>query len=81
MTPFAGEGVNAAMWDSLELARAIVRGVEKGDVDGAVRESELALFERAKEVTGRTEGNMKIYFSPGDIAERAEEILKRHQKE
>ncbi|KAG9100453.1 hypothetical protein FRC07_010412 [Ceratobasidium sp. 392] len=74
MTPFAGEGVNMAMWDALELAKAIVTGVEEGDLNAKIRESEVALFERAEGSARRTESNMKIMMGAGNVEEKVEDI-------
>ncbi|QRV77437.1 FAD-binding domain protein [Ceratobasidium sp. AG-Ba] len=62
MTPFAGEGVNVAMWDALELSKAIVAGVKEGDLDTKIRESEEALFKRAEDACTRTESNMQQFM-------------------
>jgi 2-polyprenyl-6-methoxyphenol hydroxylase-like FAD-dependent oxidoreductase len=60
MTPFAGEGVNAAMLDALELSRAITGGLE---LDGAVREYEEGMFPRAKEIMDETWQNLGMIFA------------------
>ncbi|KAG9094358.1 hypothetical protein FRC06_010883 [Ceratobasidium sp. 370] len=44
MTPFAGEGVNTAMCDSLGLAKAIVVGIKSGDLNAQVQEYEKEMF-------------------------------------
>lgn len=56
MTPFAGEGVNAAMKDALELSAALESSLkeEKIDIDAAVRNFEESMFERAKEFMHKT---------------------------
>lgn len=51
MTPFAGEGVNAAMKDALELSSALHNALSQegaGNFDSAVRQFEESMFERAK---------------------------------
>ncbi|KDN50193.1 hypothetical protein RSAG8_01529, partial [Rhizoctonia solani AG-8 WAC10335] len=63
MTPYAGEGVNIAMWDSLELAKKIVEGIKLGDLNRAVREYEVDMFKRGSESKRRTERNRVGLFS------------------
>ncbi|KAL5641293.1 hypothetical protein ACGC1H_001694 [Rhizoctonia solani] len=63
MTPYAGEGVNIAMWDSLELAKKIIEGIKLGDLDRAVREYEVDMFKRGSESKRRTERNKVGLFS------------------
>ncbi|KAB8067065.1 hypothetical protein BDV29DRAFT_163801 [Aspergillus leporis] len=48
MTPFAGEGVNTAMYDALELAHAIINNQKP--LDTAIVDYELNLFVRAARV-------------------------------
>ncbi|KAI9042946.1 FAD-dependent oxidoreductase [Aspergillus affinis] len=48
MTPFAGEGVNTAMYDALQLAHAIIDS--QGALDDAVVNYEQKPFERATKV-------------------------------
>ncbi|KKY32680.1 putative salicylate hydroxylase [Diaporthe ampelina] len=72
MTPFAGEGVNLAMWDALELASAIseawaARG-QDGRLFGAVlapllRRFEEAMFVRAQEKAEETWRNREMMFA------------------
>lgn len=51
MTPFAGEGVNQALEDALELARAIIGVTTNGaDLDEAVKAYENEMFPRAKKI-------------------------------
>jgi 2-polyprenyl-6-methoxyphenol hydroxylase-like FAD-dependent oxidoreductase len=55
MSPFAGEGVNAAMKDALELAKAITASMESGSqLDSAIKEYERAMFIRAQDVMEMT---------------------------
>ena len=69
MTPFAGEGVNLAMTDSLRLAEAIVgsRKSERHDAfDQAVKRFEEEMFQRAGIMAEVTRGNMEdMLFKPG----------------
>lgn len=62
MTPFAGEGVNAALHDALNLAEAITRGVKcRQGVDGVtteLAEYEEVLFETSREKAQQTYDSM-----------------------
>jgi 2-polyprenyl-6-methoxyphenol hydroxylase-like FAD-dependent oxidoreductase len=79
MTPFAGEGVNCAMKDSLELAEAIIESIKSGrDLDAAVKQFEEAMFPRTKQVTEMTM-MMKTYQfredAPWGFMEKMKEIV------
>jgi 2-polyprenyl-6-methoxyphenol hydroxylase-like FAD-dependent oxidoreductase len=64
MTPFAGEGVNKAMRDSLELAARLEDALTaNGDVDEAVRKYEENMFPRAKKWQTATMRNKHGMFS------------------
>lgn len=67
MTPFAGEGVNLAMLDALDLSRAIANaGAEGGDaalVD-AVGAFERTMLERSHEEMEGTWRNLEPFFKP-----------------
>ncbi|KAI9688914.1 MAG: hypothetical protein M1822_001271 [Bathelium mastoideum] len=71
MCPWAGEGVNVAMWDSLLLARAIIKAHEIGGNDGVafqraldplVKEFEVEMVERAKEKAEESRSNGRMMF-------------------
>lgn len=76
MTPFSGEGVNMAMWDSLELAKAIATGAEKGDLHGEVRKSELKMFERMQGAAQAAEMGRKVTLAQ-DIDESWKQVMER----
>ncbi|KAF8605091.1 FAD dependent oxidoreductase [Ceratobasidium sp. AG-I] len=63
MTPFAGEGVNLAMWDSLELATKITEGVGSGGLNERIREYEEGMFKRAADAAKSTERNTRRFFA------------------
>ena len=64
MTPFAGVGVNAAMWDGLDLANGIVECVEEGKhLDMIVRDYEATMFPRGEKFAERTMKGLKGHFS------------------
>lgn len=56
MTPFAGEGVNAAMKDALDLSAALEEalGEKHSDIDTAVGGFEESMFARAEEFMHKT---------------------------
>ena len=71
MLPFAGEGVNLAMWDSLLLARAISKAYETGGQDATTFQSaldpllsefEVDMAARAKEKAEESESNGRMLF-------------------
>lgn len=67
MTPFAGEGVNTAMKDALELSDAIVAsqkdgGSNAGSLDDAVQLFEKSMFPRAAAVQAQTFTNKTLMF-------------------
>jgi 2-polyprenyl-6-methoxyphenol hydroxylase-like FAD-dependent oxidoreductase len=66
MTPFAGEGVNMAMLDALELSQGIIKAVADGagySLDAAVKQYEEGMFPRAAETTAEAERNKEMVFS------------------
>lgn len=63
MTPYAGEGVNIAMRDSLELGKKIIEGAKSGDLNRAVREYETDMFKRGSDSKGRTNNNKNGFFA------------------
>ena len=79
MTPFAGEGVNAAMKDALELARAIGDVLKNGgDIDFAVKSYEKESFFRNEEVQADTMQNKTLIFredAPIGFLERMQEQM------
>lgn len=61
MSPFAGEGANAAMLDGCELALALV---EHGDdVEAALHAYETAMFPRAADAARRSAGGLDLCFA------------------
>jgi 2-polyprenyl-6-methoxyphenol hydroxylase-like FAD-dependent oxidoreductase len=65
MTPFAGEGVNMAMQDALELALSIIK--QPNDLATAVAEYEKGMFPRAEQITQKTWRSTLSRFAPGGI--------------
>ena len=61
MSPFAGEGANAAMLDACELALALI---EHGDdVESALRQYETAMFPRAAEAARLSARGLDLCFA------------------
>lgn len=76
MSPFAGEGVNLAMWDSLSLAHTIIKASETADrasfqttLDPLMRDFEIEMAARAKEKAEESFSNGEMMF--GDDAANA----------
>lgn len=67
MSPFAGEGANAAMLDSYELALALIK--HGGDVEAALTEYETAMFPRSALAARRSARGIDLCFA--DDAPRA----------
>ncbi len=74
MSPFAGEGVNVSMWDSLDLAAVIAVAWEKHPVDaaafqaamdGPLIEFEKTMAERAGVRAQEAIGNSEMIFAKG----------------
>jgi 2-polyprenyl-6-methoxyphenol hydroxylase-like FAD-dependent oxidoreductase len=61
MSPFAGEGVNLAMSDALNLARGLAK--YKSDVASAIKEYESEMFERVKELAWESANNMEMILA------------------
>ena len=67
MTPFAGEGVNLAMVDALDLSKAIVKGTtcdDTVDLFDAIRDHEKTMLERSHEKMEETWRNLDLFFQP-----------------
>ena len=71
MTPWSGEGVNLAMWDSLDLSRTLVQAAEaqtetasayQSILDPLVREFERGMLERSNKKALKTWSNKKLMF-------------------
>ncbi|KAL4870417.1 hypothetical protein BDV12DRAFT_165913 [Aspergillus spectabilis] len=85
MCPWAGEGVNLAMWDSLLLSQAIATAYEatKHDpasftkkLDPLLKDFEVDLVTRAKEKAEETESNGQMMFGE-DGAEAFKQFFSR----
>ncbi|KAH0524133.1 hypothetical protein TsFJ059_009040 [Trichoderma semiorbis] len=71
MMPWAGEGVNLALWDSLDLANTIIQSWDKAEnaaefqhiMTPLVLEFDKKMFERSKRAAEETWQNSKMLFS------------------
>ncbi|KAG0647336.1 Tetracycline resistance [Hyphodiscus hymeniophilus] len=90
MTPFAGVGVNVAMTDALELAKALIEKkhswVAKAFSDGknialALKQYEKSMFERGKQNSQKTADNMVLHFSKDGGEERAGKLRGHYEME
>jgi 2-polyprenyl-6-methoxyphenol hydroxylase-like FAD-dependent oxidoreductase len=89
MTPFAGVGVNVAMADALDLAKALI-GQKDSFVantlsDGrnitlAIKQYETSMFERGKQNAQKTWDNMQGHFSAGGAEKRAARLQGHYEK-
>lgn len=90
MTPYAGEGVNLALLDALELSQAIVSTMNitpssfssfeerQAALASAVREFEQGMMERAQEKAIETWKNLELMMSwdaPGPFLRRMQELM------
>ena len=82
MTPHAGEGVNVAMKDALNLAKAIIQSsrheqtLSKMDQEVTLFEEEM--FQRAKPVQQLSTANMEdFFFTPGAPGSNVERFVRR----
>ena len=84
MTPFAGEGVNLAMLDALDLSKAIVKAStgdgNKGLFD-AVKDFEKVMLERSHEKMEETWRNLQLFFKPDapkEFVQAFQEMMAEH---
>lgn len=75
MSPFAGEGVNLAMLDALELALAIVRNKQ---TSVAIEEYEEKMFQYASEKAYVSNENLILSFSQ-NAAPKFAELIQSYQ--
>lgn len=85
MPPWAGEGVNLAMWDCRDLSRVIAKAVEANDADAAsfqktleplMKEFEGTMLSRAGEKAEETMVNMEMMLGGEDGASNMVEFFK-----
>ncbi|KAL8723344.1 MAG: hypothetical protein Q9225_000327 [Loekoesia sp. 1 TL-2023] len=81
MTPFAGEGVNLAMIDALDIAGAVARAANKGNLDEAISEYEQQMFERSHQSMKETWHNLELMFmndSPTSFVKEFREMMAQY---
>lgn len=74
MSPFAGEGVNLAMQDAMELALSIV---QHGDVNNAVEAYEEKMYAYSSKSAVESDANLKLCFSD-DAAAKLMDLMNRY---
>ncbi|EPE07734.1 tetracycline resistance protein transposon [Ophiostoma piceae UAMH 11346] len=78
MTPFAGEGVNAALEDAQKLAAVIV-AADTAFLDDAIAAAEQAMFQRAAKVGKLTDDLLQAWFyTPGAPESVVASVLATH---
>jgi 2-polyprenyl-6-methoxyphenol hydroxylase-like FAD-dependent oxidoreductase len=75
MTPFAGVGVNLALLDSLDLAKAVVAAEKQEPLADAIKEYEAQMFKRAEQFARKTWAGLENHFSATGGEEMARRAL------
>ncbi|CAF9923857.1 hypothetical protein IMSHALPRED_006038 [Imshaugia aleurites] len=84
MTPFAGEGVNMAMVDALDLSKAIAKAGSEGEnttLFDAIKAFEESMLERSHEKMEETWRNLELFFrpdAPKEFVQAFEEMMAAH---
>ncbi|MCR8633012.1 FAD-dependent oxidoreductase [Paenibacillus radicis (ex Xue et al. 2023)] len=77
MSPFAGEGVNLAMLDAMELALSIV---QHGDLDKAVEAYEMKMYDYSSKSAEESDANLKLIFSD-DAAAKLTDLMNQYYEQ
>ncbi len=77
MSPFAGEGVNLAMFDAMNLALSIIRN---NDFPIAIEEYEEKMFEYASEKAQESQDNLELSFSDNAAEKFADLMNSLHEQ-
>ena len=64
MPPYAGEGVNMAMLDALELSKLLL---SKKSYSEAIAEYEAQMFDRMRHMTADTMANTEMFYAPDAV--------------
>lgn len=84
MTPFAGEGVNLAMLDALDLSKAIVKastGDGNMELFDAIKDFETTMLKRSHEKMEETWRNLELLFKPDaprEFVQAFQEMMAAH---
>ncbi|GAA4866965.1 NAD(P)/FAD-dependent oxidoreductase [Paenibacillus vulneris] len=77
MSPFAGEGVNMAMQDAMELALAIVRNEDQAK---AIEDYEEKMYAYSSEMARESNDNLVLCFSD-DAARKLNELMNSYHEQ
>ncbi|QKX64517.1 uncharacterized protein TRUGW13939_11692 [Talaromyces rugulosus] len=72
MTPFAGEGVNIALADAMNLAKEII--AHPDDIAGAIHEAEVKMWDGAKDAAALAWENTLLRYEPGGLEKTMERV-------
>ncbi|CRG83524.1 hypothetical protein PISL3812_00876 [Talaromyces islandicus] len=78
MTPFAGEGVNMALADAMNLAKAII--AHPDDIAGAIHKSEVKMWDAAKGAASLAWENTLMRYEPGGLEKTAAKLATMMKK-
>lgn len=73
MSPFAGEGVNLAMFDAADLALAIINA---DDFEQSIKDYEEKMCTRAAQSADESARNLNIFIGPGNTGQIVAEFFK-----
>ncbi|KXS22174.1 FAD/NAD(P)-binding domain-containing protein [Gonapodya prolifera JEL478] len=79
MSPFAGEGVNQAMADSMSLADHLSWAKYDGQLERAVVEFERAMFQRVEPIARETSDNLVMFFLTEDTPRSLVNMMKQYE--
>ncbi|KAL9604121.1 MAG: hypothetical protein Q9219_000709 [cf. Caloplaca sp. 3 TL-2023] len=81
MTPFAGEGVNLAMLDALNIGNMVSKVENHNELDEALNDYERMMFERSHRSMEETWRNLQLIFvddSPKSFVKEFEAMMAQH---